>query len=82
MIDLEDHPRTCNNGIPYPCGDDPIGLAQIFQMGWFNHQLDIDLWISTWSIIPGLGWIRGDRITPIYFSHFFGQLEWVPQPHP
>ena len=24
---------------PNPGGNDPIGLAHIFQMGWFNHQL-------------------------------------------
>ena len=25
---------------PYPWGNDPIGRSHIFQMGWFNHQLE------------------------------------------
>ena len=28
---------------PEPWGNDPIWLAHIFQMGWFNHQLEKDV---------------------------------------
>ena len=32
--------QTCCMFTPHPWGNDPIWLARIFQMGWFNHHLD------------------------------------------
>ena len=40
----------------------PFWLAHIFQMGWFNHQLDKNfsrIWESFWFAPPLIGFLRG-----------------------